>query len=102
MNITPLRPITSMYMLNGFYPNFDVEVDWLVTTVDGVRRTGGYRYQGTLMEVLCQMEETHEVGLLSDLEPHETASDRLNTIIEHNGSVVQFMIFDLINNRQLV
>lgn len=99
---TKLEPIISMYKLNEHYRTFDVVVDWLVTTVDGTKRTGGRRYTGTVVQVLTQMETDHGVGLLSDLEPHETAPERLNFLIEHNGSVVQFIIFDLQNNRQLM
>ncbi|MNB92523.1 hypothetical protein D3C75_396270 [compost metagenome] len=102
LKTTIFEPIWSMYKLREYYRTFDAKVDWLVTVVEGTLRKGGRRYTGTLLQVLTQMEVDYEVGLLSDLEGHEEAPDRMNTLIESNGTVQQFIIFDLKNNRQIM
>lgn len=98
-----LDPICSMFILNRHYRTFDAVVDWLVTaTGEGTDRKGGHRYNGPLLEVLQQIEDDYSVGLASDMSEHETAPDRLNTLIECNGNVEHLIIFDLQHNRQLM
>ncbi|MNH16660.1 hypothetical protein D3C87_1283530 [compost metagenome] len=99
---TKLEAITSMYKLREHYRTFDVVVDWLVTVHRDIQRPDGHRYTGTLMEVLKQMEVDFEVGLVDGMEPHVEAPDQLNLLIEHNGCVEHFVVFDLKNNRRVM
>lgn len=101
LQVTKLEPIISMFKLNQLYRTFSTEVDWLVSSVNGTERTGGHRYTGPLIDVMKQIELDYEVGLLSDLD-FETAPDRLNDLISNNGNIIQFIIFDLQHNRQLM